>query len=141
MSFVGDCSLNSTVIRRIPSFRKSLGWLGLTGGKPRGRSQCVWGRPHEWGSPRSGSAANHPDSGIFGRVEFREESRQIHPFLPTCHYPIVDHSRVAGAAKRQSTKHAGRMAITPRSGMSAERASGRATNSLVPGKSGWPCVR
>ena len=54
---------------------KTLGWLGLTVGKPQGRSLCVWGRPHKWGSPRSGSAASHPNPGSSGMVEISEESQ------------------------------------------------------------------
>ena len=45
-------------------------WLGLTVGKPQGRSLCVWG-------VASGSAASHPDPGSSGMVEFSEESRRI----------------------------------------------------------------
>src|SRR5208337_5687869 len=46
---------------------KMLGWLGLTVGKPQGRSLCVWG-------VASGSAASHPDPGSSGMVELSEES-------------------------------------------------------------------
>src|SRR5208282_2233229 len=46
---------------------KTLGWLGLTVGKPQGRSLCAWG-------VASGSAASHPDPGSSGMVEFSEES-------------------------------------------------------------------
>ena len=46
---------------------KTLGWLGLTVVKPRGRSLCVWG-------VASGSAASHSDPGSFGMVELSEES-------------------------------------------------------------------
>ena len=49
-----------------------LGWLGLTAGKPQGRSLCVWG-------VASGSAASHPDPGSSGMVEFSEESRYSRP--------------------------------------------------------------
>ena len=42
-----------------------------------GRSLCVWGRPHKWGSPSSGSAASHPDPGSSGMVEFSEEGRSL----------------------------------------------------------------
>jgi len=50
---------------------KTLGWLGLTVGKPQGRSLCVWG-------VASGSAASHPNPGSSEMVEFSEKSR----FLP-----------------------------------------------------------
>ena len=46
---------------------KTLGWLGLTVGKPQGRSPCVRG-------VASSSAASHPNPGSSGMVEFSEES-------------------------------------------------------------------
>src|SRR5208282_4397207 len=49
---------------------KTLGWLGLTVGKPQGRSLCVWG-------VASGSAASHLDPGSSGMVEFSEESHVL----------------------------------------------------------------
>ncbi len=52
----------------------SFGWLGLTVRKPRGHNLCVWGRPHNRGAPRSGSAASHADPGSTGMLEFGEES-------------------------------------------------------------------
>ncbi len=52
---------------------KTLGWLGLTVGKPQGRSLCVWG-------VASGSAASHPNPGSSGMVEFSEESRRFTRF-------------------------------------------------------------
>jgi len=52
---------------------KTLGWLGLTVGKPQGRSRCVWG-------VASGSAASHPNPGSSGMVEFSEESRRFTRF-------------------------------------------------------------
>ncbi|MGD0043749.1 MAG: hypothetical protein ABSE84_25645, partial [Isosphaeraceae bacterium] len=51
-----------------PMMGKTLGWLGLTVGKPQGRSLCVWG-------VASGSAASHPNPGSSGMVELSEESR------------------------------------------------------------------
>ena len=51
-----------------PMWGKRLGWLGLTVGKPQGRSLCVWG-------VASGSAASHPDPGSSAMVEFSEESQ------------------------------------------------------------------
>ena len=53
-----------------PMMGKTLGWLGLTGGKPQGRSLCVWG-------VASGSAASHPNPGSSGMVEFSEESQIV----------------------------------------------------------------
>ncbi len=47
---------------------KTRGWLGLTVGKPQGRSLCDWG-------VASGSAASHPNPGSSGMVETSEESR------------------------------------------------------------------
>jgi hypothetical protein len=51
---------------------KTLGWLGLTEGKPQGRGLGIWG-------VASGSAASHPDPGNSCLVEFREESRSSRP--------------------------------------------------------------
>jgi len=59
---------------------KTLGWLGLTVGKPQGRSLCVWG-------VASGSAASHPNPGSSGMVEFSEESR---------YYASIDHDILLG---------------------------------------------
>src|SRR5208337_2528852 len=60
---------------------KMLGWLGLTVGKPQGRSLCVWG-------VASGSAASHPDPGSSGMVELSEESRPLSPKCRTASLPL-----------------------------------------------------
>ena len=57
---------------------KDVGWLGLTMGKPQGRSLCVWG-------VASGSAASHPAPGSTGMVEFSEESRGC-----ACRYALFE---------------------------------------------------
>ncbi len=54
---------------------KRLGWLGLTVGKPQGRSPYIWG-------VASGSAASHPDPDSSGMVEISEESPNV-TGLPT----------------------------------------------------------
>jgi len=52
-----------------PMMGKRLGWLGLTVGKPQGRSRGIWGVAF-------GSATSHPDPGSSAMVEFSEESRR-----------------------------------------------------------------
>jgi serine/threonine protein kinase len=42
---------------------KQLKWHRDRAGKPQSRSLRIWGRPHNWGSPRSGSDARRQDSG------------------------------------------------------------------------------
>ena len=77
---------------------KTLGWLGLTVGKPQGRSLCVWG-------VASNSAASHPNPGSSGMVEFSEESRRDRgtfyhqgnaggPNLPIVTHPLASASEV-----------------------------------------------
>ena len=68
-----------------------LGWLGLTVGKPRGRSLCVWG-------VASGSAASHPDLGSSGMVEFSEESRKMSRQFRIARSIAVENANDAGEA-------------------------------------------